>query len=470
MGKLKYFSKNIALFSISNFVSKILVFLLVPLYTNVLSTYEYGVADIIQVTLLLTVPAFTVNIGEAALRFGIDHEEKRGSIFVSGIRYVVRAAIFVILVSGVLFFVVRPGLKGYMLFFALLFTVNALYEFLILYFQGCESVQVVVIGSVFSTIVTITSNILFLLVIKIGLNGYLLSQVISFSLSAILMIFLGKRFSIIGKTQLDKEFEEEMLEYSKPMIVYSTASWVNNAVDRYFVAGICGAAVNGIYGVAYKIPAILMVFQRIFAQAWQMSATKSYEDDNSDEFFSGMFKTYNTFMVIGCSGLILFVRIVAQFLFKKEFYEAWRFVPPLLISVIFGALTGFFGSICLAHKDSKSMGIATTTGAAINVVLNLLFIPSFGAMGAAIATGISYFVMATAAFIFVRKYTDINVNLFRVLISYVFLIIQSCVMILMVKYDYLICSVLFVLIAAMNYVEVRELILFAINKFAKRKG
>ena len=91
MGKLKYLSKNIALFSISNFVSKILVFLLVPFYTNVLTTYEYGIADVIQVTLLLLVPMVTLNIGEAALRFGVEEVNNRKSIYLVGIKYVLRA-------------------------------------------------------------------------------------------------------------------------------------------------------------------------------------------------------------------------------------------------------------------------------------------------------------------------------------------------------------------------------------------
>ena len=42
-----------------------------------------------------------------------------------------------------------------------------------------------------------------------------------------------------------------------------------------------GSVQNGLYGVAYKIPAILMVFQRIFAQSFQMSATKSYKEEEA---------------------------------------------------------------------------------------------------------------------------------------------------------------------------------------------
>ena len=468
MGKLKYLSKNLALFSISNFVSKILVFLLVPLYTNVLSTYEYGVADIIQVTILLLVPAVTMNVGEAALRFGIELPDKRGSIFRTGTKYIVRASAFIAVVCTVAMFFVSLEIKKYVFLFIFLFAANSLFEFLVLYFQGCEIVQIVVTGSVFSTIVTISSNIIFLLVLKAGLNGYILSQIISYTLASALMIIIGKFAKVLKESKYDTELEKEMLEYSKPMIVYTTAGWVNNAADRYLVAGMCGAAVNGLYGVAYKIPAILMVFQRIFAQAWQMSATKTYDDDKSDVFFTGMFKAYNTFMVIGCSILIILVRPIAVFLYRRDFYEAWRLVPPLLISVIFGALTGFFGSICLAHKDSKSMGIATGIGATINVVLNVALIPRFSAMGAAVATGISYFVMALLAYIFVSKYVNLSLNIWKLLISYILVAVQSVLMIMNIKFDYLYSALIIIVLIIISSRDLIDLFKIVKIKIVKK--
>lgn len=469
MGKLKYLSKNIALFTVSNFVSKILVFLLVPLYTNVLTTYEYGVADILQVTLLLLVPSVTVNIGEAALRFGIEKTEDRNSIFYIGIKYVLRAQIIVAIACIFAVFFVPAEYKTYLLVFIILFAANALYEFLILYFQGSEIVQIVVTGSVLCTAITIGCNILFLLVIKLGLTGYFISQIIAFTLASFVMIFIGKKAGIIKKKEYNNGLEKEMITYSRPMIVYSTASWINNAVDRYFVAYICGAAVNGIYGVAYKIPAILMVFQRIFAQAWQMSATKAHGDDNSEVFYSYMYKAYNSFMVVGCGALILFVKPLAAFLFRKEFYEAWRVVPPLLISVIFGALTGFLGSICLANKDSKSMGAATSAGALVNVVLNLLFIPEHGAMGAAVATAISYFVMSFMAYVFVKKHVSLQIKTAKFYLSYILVIAQAAVMIFEIKYSYAICGMLLICSVIIYFSEMKEMALIFLNKIKNRK-
>lgn len=470
MGKYKYLAGNIALFSISNFVSKILVFLLVPFYTNVLTTAEYGIADIFQVTLLLLVPALTINMGEGALRFGIERHDKRRSILGIGLKYTMIAAGGVALVCLIASFFVSSEIKWYLLLFTILFLTNALYEFLILYFQGSELVGIVVIGSILSTITMIACNLVFLLKLKIGLNGYLFSQMIAFGIAVITMLILGKIVTRgNGEEQnednTDKALEKEMLDYGRPLILYSTGSWVNNAADRYLVSAICGAAVNGVYGVAYKIPAILTVFQRIFAQAWQMSATKSYKEEKSEEFFTTMYKVYHAFMVLACSFLIMIVKPMASFLFRKEFFSAWEYVPPLLISVVFGAMTGFIGSICLAYKDSKAMGIATGIGAAVNVILNILSIPYLSAMGAAIATAISYYLMYLLAFIKVRKYVKIRANYVRDYISYIILIAQAVVIINEIGYAHIINISLFAVMIVIYYREVVDIIGKLLSKF-----
>lgn len=466
MGRYKYLANNIALFSISNFVSKILVFLLVPFYTSVLTTKEYGIADIMQVTLLLLVPALTMNMGEAALRFGIEKEDKRADILRIGLKYSGIAILIVAVIAGISAFFVPMELRIYLLFFIVLFAANAVYEYLILFFQGSEMVPIVVIGSITCTVVMICSNLFLLLVLKIGLNGYLLAQIISFFAASVVMLILAGRRESLHLRFKNPELEREMLDYGKPMILYSTGSWINNASDRYIVAAICGAAVNGIYGAAYKIPAMLTVFQRIFAQAWQMSATKNYQEEDSSEFFSTMYKVYNAFMVLGCSFLIVIVKLLAQFLFRKDFYTAWEFVPPLLISIIFGALTGFLGSICLAHKDSKSMGIATGIGALLNVILNLLSIPYLGAMGAAIATAISYYTMYLMAFLVVRKHVRLQIHLGKDYLAYAIVILQAVLVIREIPYVYFVNGLLFVVLVLLYLRESRQIL----EKLLERKS
>lgn len=457
-----------ALFTISSFVSKLLVFLLVPFYTSVLTESEYGIADLMQSTLLLTVPLLSINAGEAALRFGLDRGADHGEILGIGLKRVLLSDVAAIILAALYYVFTRfsgtgPGAE-FIVFFLLLYIADSFYEYMLLYCQGTEKVQIMMTGSVMCTFLVIVSNLIFLLLLNLGIYGYLFAQMISFSGSAVLMFLLVGGASILGKIKGDRILEKEMMRYGSGMLLYSTSSWINNALDRYYILAMLGTAENGLYGVAYKIPAILTVFQRIFAQAWQMSATKEHEEEDRDVFYSNMFKAYNAVMVIGAAGIILFLKFLAGLMFQKSFFEAWVLVPPLLISVIFGALEGFLGSICLAFKDGKSIGRATGMGALVNIILNYFLIIEFGTMGAAIATLISYFVMFFAAFIMVGKHVKLKVAMRKNFISYLLLIIESLNLTMNIK-NYNIVNSLIVIILLILYSG--EIIDFA-GKFIKK--
>ncbi len=430
MNRSRYLLKNMSLFTISNIASKLLVFLLVPFYTNVLSESDYGIADVMQATLLLLVPLLSMNAGEAALRYGIEESEKRGSILRSGLRHVFSSCFTVYIICAAAFLIpILGAYRIYFVLFAVLFTCDAVYEFMLLYTQGCEKVEIMIRGSITCTFITVVSNLLLLLVFHMGLYGYLISQMAAFLISAGIMFAKINGSALIRETE-DQALRNEMTVYGRGMMLYSTASWANNALDRYFILFMLGSVQNGLYGAAYKIPAILMVFQRIFAQSFQMSATKSYKEEDAGSFFGNLYELYNAVMLIGCAGILLCLRPLAAFMFRKGFYEAWVIVPPLLISVIFGALEGYLGSICLAHKDGKSMGIATGIGALVNIILNYAGIILFGTAGAAYATMISYFIMFVIAYILTGKHIRIKVDIKRDAFGYLLILAAGILTIL----------------------------------------
>ena len=97
----KYLIKNMVVLTVSNFASKILIFLLVPLYTSILSTEEYGVYDLIITTVTLLCPILTANIVDAVMRFSMEQECDKKKVAAIGIRYISFsiAIIFVFLLS-----------------------------------------------------------------------------------------------------------------------------------------------------------------------------------------------------------------------------------------------------------------------------------------------------------------------------------------------------------------------------------
>ena len=110
-----------------------------------------------------------------------------------------------------------------------------------------------------------------------------------------------------------------MLSYSVPLILTDIGWWVNNSFDRYIVIGFCGTMANGLLAVAYKIPAILNVFQGIFIQAWQISAVKEIDNEENNNFYNQSYVYMNMVICIMCAGLILLSKQIAYVLYAKDF-------------------------------------------------------------------------------------------------------------------------------------------------------
>ena len=180
--------------------------------------------------------------------------------------------------------------------------------------------------------------------------------------------------------------------------------------------------------MAYKIPSILSMFQLIFSQAWTLSAVQDFDSEDRNGFFSKMYSLYNVCMVLLCSVLILSDRLVARILYSNDFFEAWRYVPFLLVSVVFGSLSGYLGGIFAAVKGSKSFATSTVAGAVLNIVLNIVLIHFIGTLGAAVATMASYILVWALRLYRAEKIMRLKVSLVHDCIAYMLLIFQCMAM------------------------------------------
>lgn len=424
----KYLFKNIGLLTLSSFATKLLSFFLVPLYTSVLTTTEYGTYDLFNATIGVLLPVLTLNIQESVIRFSLDKKTSRESIVSISVKYLLFSNVVVavgLIVNRLFGF--SSTIADYSVLFFLVFLIQSLSGIMTCYIRGIDRVADLSISSVITSIVTITCNILFLVVFKWGLVGYFAANIIGPAVQCVYLIIRSHFLSDIKWQKYIVE-EIEMTAYSKPLIANSIAWWVNNVSDRYVIVFFCGLAENGIYSVAGKIPSILNIFQGIFNQAWTLSAVKDFDPEDKSGFFSNTYRTYNCLMTIVCSGIILCDKILANFLYAKDFYIAWKYVPWLTIAILFGALSGYIGGFFSAVKDSKVFAISTIMGAVVNIVLNLIFTPFYGAMGAAVATAICYFVVWTFRFLHSKKYIKLRVSIVRDCVSYLLLGLQSTIL------------------------------------------
>lgn len=424
--KYKYLTKNTLIFAVSSFGTKFLSFLLVPLYTNVLTTAEYGMADIITTTATLLMYICTINISDAVLRFAIERKEKQNEILSFGIRVLIIGSfvlLFALAIASQIHFL--DWTSVYYIFIFLYFFFTALYQIMTNYLRTVEKITEVAFAGIVSAAAMITTNIIFLLIIKIGVYGYLISLVFG-PFAGSIYCFAKAKLPVKSYIQdvCSSITQKEMLFYCIPLIFNNIALWINAFLDKYFVTVICGVGTNGVYAVANKIPTILSTCYLVFSQAWTLSAIKEFDKDDTDNFFGKTYRIYNAVIAITCSGIILINIPLAKALYAKDFFEAWNYSSVLLISIMFNALTCFLGSIFSAVKKSRVIASTTLISAVFNILLNSLFIPIWGALGAAIATAMSYAIMWVVRLILARKYIRIRISLMKDCIVYALLILQ----------------------------------------------
>lgn len=424
-GKYAQLSKNILLFSCSGFLPKALSFLLIPLYTNCLTTAEYGEYDLMTTTVQLLLPVFTLGIQDAVLRFALDSKQDRTQVFTVALRCLAVGNVIVCL-GGCAVYVSGLYTRADMLFFgALAFVTGSLHNVCNLFCRGLGRTGVITVSSVMNAAVTLGTNVLFLLAFKWGLTGYFAANALGSFFSLVTLFFGAKLWCFVGSGGKKRLFFE-MVSFSFPLIFSGVAWWINNASDRYVLTKIVGIGASGLYAVAYKIPNLLSVFQNVFAQAWSISAVREFDREDTDGFIANTYALMQFLMLAICSFLILFNVPIARLLYAGEFFGAWRYVPCLLLSVVFHAMALFLGSIFTAVKDTKTLAVSTIVGAAVNTLGNVLFIRIWGAYGAAIATVLGYGVTFLMRRIVLRKHVRMRSHTGRDLSAY-FLIVGQIV-------------------------------------------
>lgn len=423
--KYKDLTKNTLLFLLSSFVPKVISFLLVPLYTSYLSTADYGVSDLLNSTVYLLVPITTLSIGNAVLRFTLNKKYDQKDCLNIALRIVFYDTILLAVITAIqLATHIVPIDNSILFFFDVLMILESLYDVLTSYCKGTDRVKAITISSIVNSLVTVSMSILFIAILKMGLVGLLLANTIGLFISNLTCVMFGKIYREFSM-KISLRQVRPMLIYSIPMILSTTAWWINNASDRYIISMIAGVTVSGVYAVASKIPAIIFMAQNVFSQAWSISAIKEYDKDDKDGFIGTTFSLLSSILCLIGSCIIILNIPLSTILFQKDFFVAWQYVPLLSVSVVIDGFALFIGSLFFAVNDTKSRAAATVIGAVINTVLNFILIPVIGAFGAAIATVVGFSAGYIYSRIKIRKYIKIKTNIPLIDTNTILLIAQA---------------------------------------------
>lgn len=458
MNRYKFLFSNTVLFFISSFSSKFLVFLLMPIYTAVLTPAENGDVSLMMQTANLLIPLVSLGISNSIIRFGLDDKYSKRTVFTTGV-FTLGAGYLILLAAFPLLNMVDFIHKYiWMLYLYLLMSCS---RTLVQQFVRAKTyTKLYAFDGILATVNTLILVCVFLLKFKWGAMGYIAAIIGADFLSVVFLSVITSVWRYFDISKLDKAVAKEMLRYCLPLIPASIAWWITNVSDRYLVTYFCGSTVNGIYDISYKLPSIINVFATIFLEAWQISAVKESGEKHTSRFFTNVFKAYQSVVFMGGAGIILLAKPLIRLFADDAYFEAWTFVPVLIMATIFSCFSTFMTSIYMVEKRG-SLNLATmAAGAVANVALNLILIPKMGAQGAAVATFASYVLVFGLRAVNTRKFININIAPMQLLLNVLLMGGMSYAMIADVQHNIIISVVVTLIIVVIN---AKPLVAFAMQ-------
>lgn len=420
-----YLLKNTFIFTIGNLATKVINFFLIPLYTNILTTNEYGLVDLITTVSTIAVPILTLNVMESVMRFNLDKDADHDEI--------TKVGIIVLFFTTLIGFVLIPlanlfsVLKGFGIYIYIFCITSSSCQIFLCDLRGKEKLLQYSLGNVLNTFFIAIFNIEFLVVMKMGIKGYLMAYILSNSIVTMYAFIIGKGYkAVVAKVNRTKLYE--MLKYSVVLIPNSFMWWIMNSSDHLMVTSMIGVAANGIYAISYKLPTLISTFTGIFNQAWSYSAIK--EDDSSDisSYINAVFKSMiMIIMLIGIS-MMTFIKPFFRLYVSSDYYDAWKYTPFLIVGCVYLTLATFMSTSYTVNKDSIGFLLSGTFGALLNIVLNWILIPIIGVYGAALATCISYISVFVFRLYHTRKYMKYNIKTKGFILGSVLLICSGILM------------------------------------------
>jgi O-antigen/teichoic acid export membrane protein len=383
----KKLASNTLVFTIASFGSKVISFVMVPIYSYLLTEEEYGTVDLVLTTSSLLIPVLFLCISDAVLRYVMDKNYDKKSVVSNSLLVFLGGVVLficVIPIIGVFF----PNLKRFFIFLALVLFTNELSTLFNSLLRALGKVKLFAINGILHTLSFVGFNILFLVGFRFKIDGYLLSHILSSTISLCFAFVFCSAWNYIGLC-IDKKILKKLLLYSVPLIPNALMWWIMDLSDKYIIIFYMDIAANGIYAMAKKLPSIIDMFNGFFNQAWRLSAIEENNSANIKGFTSKIYEMYSLLHAV-IIGILLIVSRPFVMILAKSYKDTWEYIPLLLLSVSVSSLSAFLGSKFVANEKTKIIFRTTIIGAIVNTILNFLLIPQFGLNGAGFATFIGF--------------------------------------------------------------------------------
>ncbi|MBR1881855.1 MAG: polysaccharide biosynthesis C-terminal domain-containing protein, partial [Muribaculaceae bacterium] len=400
----KKFIKDFGVYAIGNLGSKLVMFLMVPLYTYFIKDpADYGYYDLCQNFCLMMIPITMLQLRDGAFRFllGSNDEGEKKLIISFVARTLLASNLTVVALTSIVGFFMHIPFMWHTIALLLVMT---LYEVQAQIMRGLGNNKAFVAMGIITSLGIGVMSVVLVGWLRLGILGVFWANIASRLLSMVILEL--KTHSIVGHLNFrmpTNGLGKQILRYSLPLIPTAVCWWATSNSNRYFIKEYCGLDANGLYAMASKFAGIILTLSIIFYQTWQETAIVQYHSKDRDRFFSNIFNNYIYVLALLLIGYTFIVKICSGWLVGETYQAGIKYIYPLGAATVLYALTAFFE---LGYQCSKETGRALPSvvlTASVCLLLNFTLIPTFGIDGAIASSIIAYLTLITYRWIETKK-------------------------------------------------------------------
>lgn len=418
MNRKQELAKNTIVLTIGNMSTKIVSFLLVPLYTALLMPEEYGVVDLFNTYIVLLVPLITWQLENGLFRFMLDDRnnmERNKTIISTVLLANIGQTVLFCLVYSVLSRFMSSRYKIFLLIDVIL---NIFQVTLCQALRGLGHNTKYAVSSFISSSAVVVFNVIFIAGLHMGAYGMFIGSALAKAMTIVYLIGAAKIWEYFDIRKFDCALFKKMIAYSAPLVPNQLSWWIVGVSDRTIISSVLGLAANGLYTIANKFSSIYILFYNIFNISWTESVSLHLKDVDGEQYVTETINQMFNLFAGTCFGIIACMPFVFPVFINANYADAYSQIPILMIAVLCQVVVGLYSAIYTALKKSVEIAKTSFFAAVINLGINILLIKSLGLYAASASTLLAYASMAVYRYFHLKRYVNVPLHTKTLMLSW----------------------------------------------------
>lgn len=429
--RFKQLAGQSSLYTIGEVLRSSLSFLLLPIYTRLLTPADYAILGVMSPVFALLSALMALGMPAALVRFYFDYQDDPATLR----RYVSTVTIFGVtsgLIGSLLLTLLGPAIFGWLLPntpfhpYVLITIWNAgitvVSVLALQLFRARQQAQYFISFSLVDFGLTTALIILFVVGLGLGALGSLWGQLLAAVVMAAPALWVLARASRLSLRSASDSFSWPLLRtslrFSVPLLPFILGTWALNVSDRIVLDGLVSREALGLYTLGYQFGVLLNLIAMALNNAWQPFFYQNAADHKNDAMI-GSFITYQVALMVALAlAVALLAPEVIRIMAAPAYWAAAAIVPWIAAGYVARYLYFFPVNGMLFRKRTGLVAALTILAAALNIGLNLVLVPRFGIMAAAVNTLVAFVVLFIMAYIVGQRVYPVQYQWGRLLLLF----------------------------------------------------